>query len=61
MRALFARLTCLETCVPGFCDENPNETLSYAFRFIENSARGSGPSLTCVVSSDNVDVSPLKL
>lgn len=42
-------------------DENLNETLSYAFRFIENSARGSGSESDLRGLFDDVDVNSTKL
>ncbi len=42
-------------------DENLNETLAYAFRFIENSARGSGSESDLRGLFDDVDVNSTKL
>lgn len=42
-------------------EENLNETLSYAFRFIENSARGSGSESDLRGLFDDVDVNSTKL
>ena len=42
-------------------DANLNETLSYAFRFIENSARGSGSESDLRGLFDDVDVNSTKL
>ena len=42
-------------------DENLNEILSYAFRFIENSARGSGSESDLRGLFDDVDVNSTKL
>ena len=42
-------------------DENLNETLAYVFRFIENSARGSGSESDLRGLLDDVDVNPTKL
>ena len=42
-------------------DENLNETLAYVFRFIENSARGSGSESDLRGLFDDVDVNSTKL